>query len=203
MSACGHGGLLRRDMCPACYQRWRRATPPEQRSRKTVEERFRAKFIQRGPDECWEWTGANKGGYGQFFVSPQRRNVPAQAFAVELATGVRCPPGREGCHTCDHPPCVNPAHVYYGTRQQNVDDMIERSRIPVGEQRHNARFTAEQVLDMRVRFAAGENGASICKEYGISGGRLSNIVNGKEWARVGGPIRTHAKPGRRPRKETV
>lgn len=197
LCTCGRSGALKRGMCGTCYQYWWRTTPSEDRPRRTVEDRFRAKFVQRGADECWEWTATNKDGYGQFFVSRERGVVPAQTFSVELATGVRCPEDREGCHTCDNPPCVNPAHVYYGTRKQNVGDMFARGRAVVGEQRSNAKFTADQIIDMRTRFAAGENGAVICRQYGITGGRLSNIVNGKEWKHVGGPIKTHNKPGRR------
>lgn len=32
------------------------------------------------------------------------------------------------CHTCDNPPCCNPAHLYLGTAQTNVQDMIDRGR---------------------------------------------------------------------------
>lgn len=35
----------------------------------------------------------------------------------------------DGCHTCDNPPCCNPAHLYVGTRKQNVADAVERRRL--------------------------------------------------------------------------
>jgi len=35
----------------------------------------------------------------------------------------------DGCHRCDNPPCCNPAHLYVGTRKQNIADAVERKRL--------------------------------------------------------------------------
>ena len=186
--ACGRSGPFKRGMCATCYARWRRHTPAELRPRASVQERFDRKVTKGASDECWLWTGSNKDGYGEFHVSVERGRVPAHTFAVELATGEECPPNKEGCHKCDNPPCVNPSHVYYGTRKQNVADMYARERVAVGSGRHNAVLTEDDVVAIRTRWAAGESGPSIRVDYGITSGHLSNIVNGKEWKRAGGPI---------------
>lgn len=200
--------LVARGMCRRHYARWRRATPVGDRQsaknlkRKYVDERFWDKVERGGTDECWPFTGSlDRKGYGGFWVSRERGIVPAHVFAVELTTGERCPSGMEGCHRCDNPPCVNPSHVYYGTRKQNVDDMYRRGRARIGERAANAKLTTDQVVDIRTRFAAGENGATLRAEYGLSSGHLSHIVNGKTWKHAGGPIKVHNKPGRRPRNK--
>lgn len=36
------------------------------------------------------------------------------------------PPDKESCHSCDNRPCINPLHLRWGTRQDNVDDMMAR-----------------------------------------------------------------------------
>lgn len=199
--ACGKSGRIRRGMCEACYTRWYRNRTPDERRRPTVEERFWAKVDRRGPDECWPWTGSNHQGYGTFHVSSARGRVKAHAFSVELATGIPCPPGQGGLHRCDNPPCVNPAHIYYGTQRQNSSDMVERRRHQVGEERPNARLTSEQVRSIRERFAAGETFTVLRAEFGMSSGRLSAIVNGKYWKHAGGPIQAHNKPGARPKAD--
>lgn len=61
------------------------------------------------------------------------------------------------CHTCDNPGCVNPSHLYLGTRTTNARDKSERDRT------HSV-FTNEQVVEARVRAARGENLYGICKE---------------------------------------
>ncbi len=98
-------------------------------ARTPVPERFWPKVDKRGADECWEWTASRRGrGYGSFGV-PDVGVVDAHRMSYALAHDmdvtnmpfvVR--------HTCDNPPCVNPAHLLAGTMQDNMDDMWERDR---------------------------------------------------------------------------
>jgi hypothetical protein len=176
--------------------RRRRSAPPA--------DRFARKVRRGGPDECWPFTGStDKFGHGQFHVSVERGRVPAHVFALELALGIPCPPGREGCHHCDNPPCCNPVHVYYGTRQQNVDDKVRRGRHIRGEACTHARLSESDVVAIRTRFAAGVGMGVLVRDYGLSSAMVSLIVNGKRWAHVGGPIRTHNRPGRRPARKAA
>jgi hypothetical protein len=197
-----------RGRCHKHYVSWYRATkgtvrPPALNLKsKSVVQRYEEKRERGSPDECWPWTAsADDKGYGEFFVSRERGKVPAHTFAIELATGEPCPPGKEGCHRCDNPPCCNPGHLYYGTRKENVADAYARDRVPRGSERADAKLTEDGVLDIRYRFAAGESQTVLSAEYGVSTGLISNIVNGRRgmWTHVGGPIGTHGRPGRRPK----
>ncbi len=91
-----------------------------------TEARFWSKVNKRGPDECWEWTRQLRLGYGRFWRD--RRYTSAHRVAWEFATGHAAPEGLCVCHSCDNPACVNPAHLWLGNHQANVEDMFAKGR---------------------------------------------------------------------------
>lgn len=75
---------------------------------------------------CWEWVGRrSRKGYGTFEVG--NRQVMATHFSWELHNGPK-PPELQVLHRCDNPSCVNPAHLFLGTNQDNVRDREEKGR---------------------------------------------------------------------------
>jgi hypothetical protein len=91
----------------------------------TPERRFDQRFSKQ-PNGCWEWTaGRNEWNYGVFPI--RGRNVYAHRFAYTRWVGP-IPEGQKVLHRCDNPPCVNPAHLFLGTQQANVDDMYAKGR---------------------------------------------------------------------------
>src|SRR5690348_4704416 len=89
-------------------------------------ERFWTLADVRGPDDCWAWRGSiNRNGYGQ--LSWNAWPASSHRVAYQLTHGT-IPEGLFVLHSCDNKLCVNPAHLYVGTQQQNVDDMMKRGR---------------------------------------------------------------------------
>lgn len=188
--------FVARGMCRKHYAAWDRATPKDQRtpasglSRLTVADRFWSKIDKSsGPEACWPWQGSrHRFGHGQFHISLERGRVQAHSYALELASGWPCPPGQEACHHCDNPPCCNPSHLYYGTRQQNVDDMWKRGRAHRGSARTQALLTEASVIQIRHRYAAGEMAKVLAVEFHVTHGAITAVVLGKTWRHIGGPI---------------
>ena len=95
----------------------------------TAPERFRAAVIERGPDDCWEWTGSrHPQGYGMFSVNG--RNIYAHRFSAMLHFGMFDRRSRV-MHSCDNPGCVNPAHLSLGTQRDNMLDCSAKGRNPM------------------------------------------------------------------------
>lgn len=77
------------------------------------------------PDGCWLWRGYAPNGYGRMSIAGHMQSTHRIAYRLFVAP---IPEGLDVCHRCDTPACVNPAHLFVGTRQDNLDDMVDKGR---------------------------------------------------------------------------
>jgi hypothetical protein len=137
--------------------------------------RFWEKVDKNGANGCWNWTASDVGGYGQFRLG--LRMVQAHRISWELAFG-EIPDKLHVLHQCDNPPCVNPAHLFLGTHQDNVDDRQQKGRTLVGEQHGKHKLSDIQVAEIRRRYSTGkETQTDLAKVFGIAHSQISKIVN--------------------------
>jgi len=88
---------------------------------------FWDKVDKKGDDECWNWKAfKNKQGYGKMGVGAGHC-VNAHRFSWVIHVG-KIPEGLFVCHKCDNTSCVNPKHLFIGTRQDNINDMVLKKR---------------------------------------------------------------------------
>lgn len=123
------------------------------------------------------WAGAvnPKSGYATLQTSGRLPEFYGHRLAWHFAHGP-VPKGLSVLHKCDVRSCINPAHLFVGTQADNIHDMMTKGRMV-----SRARLTHEQVLEIRLRVAAGERRAALALEFGIVTQHVDDIHNRKKW----------------------
>lgn len=143
-------------------------------------ERFWRKVDRRGPDECWPWVGQRgirEGAYGKCRWHGVERL--ATHVALEL-DGRPLAPGQYALHSCDNPPCVNPAHLRGGSQGDNARDAVNRGRhfTPPAIAKDRRKMTAEQADEARAMRAEGASYRAIGTRFNVDPKVIWQIVNG-------------------------
>lgn len=136
------------------------------------------------PDACWIWTGATKGnGYGN--VTFRTKNWTAHRLSHHLFKG-EIPAGMDVCHTCDNRSCVNPLHLFIGSRADNMADCKAKGRTAKGdalgdrrgENASGAKLTWDNVRAIR---ASSLPSTILAPTFGVSPSLLNLIRKHKIW----------------------
>lgn len=143
--------------------------------------RFWSKVDVCEPDDCWEWiAGRYKAGYGQFWLNGKGYIAHRVAYFIEHG---KDPGEMLVCHTCDNPPCCNPAHLWLGTNNDNTQDKIVKGRQDNtrGEKCHSAKLTKQNVREIR---ASDKSDDELAKWYGVHLWTVTRARLGLSWKHV-------------------
>lgn len=127
-------------------------------------------------DGCWEWLSTkNKQGYGRIQIQNER--VFAHRLSWYIHTGEN--PG-DLCvlHRCDNPSCVNPKHLFLGTRKDNAYDMISK-----GRKVQLSKLTEKDVLEIRA-VKPFHTYRELSHLYGVARQTVKDLCLRKRWRHI-------------------
>jgi len=125
-------------------------------------------------DGCWEWPTGTDGWYAQ--AGGERVHRTSWEYAHGPIPGGMCV-----CHTCDNPPCVNPAHLFLGTHGDNADDKVAKGRQMRGEMYPGSILTEDAVRHIRT---SGRSDESLGLLYGVARRTVEGVRAFRSWKHV-------------------
>lgn len=148
------------------------------------EDRFWSKVFVQGEDDCWPYTEyCDHDGYGQFSLNKGKCLAHRLAYIIKYGyTDLQI------CHSCDNPPCCNPKHLFAGSNQDNIRDLVRKGRhsslMNFGEAGSNAVLTEAKIKEIRSKHALGCTQATLATEYNVHKVTIFKVVNRKTWKHI-------------------
>lgn len=138
---------------------------------------------------CLNWNKGKIGGYGRIKFLGIDFFVHRVSYSINVS---KIPDGMFVLHKCDNRSCINPSHLFIGSKRDNIMDAINKGRAPLrsykghklnhGTACKRAKVNEIKVKEIRKLWAAGRSTqGEISKLFGISRATVSSIVTRRSW----------------------
>lgn len=138
---------------------------------------------RRLPNGCMEFSKCVQGnGYGRATIA--RKTDYAHRHAYRIVFG-EVPEGLDVCHKCDNRKCINPNHLFAGTRKDNMQDAVSKGRQAKGDMLPQSKLTDADkgaIVELAKR---GIPYAEIAKQFSICRQHVGQIAISKGVRRNG------------------
>lgn len=132
--------------------------------------------------DCWNWTAAKSSkGYGRFKLNGKL--VSPHVLSYQMHNNDH-DSTKDVCHICDNPSCVNPDHLFLGSRSDNMRDCRDKGRLVLPDntgKKFRAKVTEEQVKEIRASIASSKD---LSELYNLSVRSINDIKSYTTWADV-------------------
>ncbi len=109
-------------------------------AREIIKRKFSLSYKITTETGCWEWT---KSIFNRSNRARWRDHLAARIMFVLVNN--RSVGELLVCHTCDNTLCVNPKHLFLGTNNDNMKDMVAKGRAATGD-KNGSRTCPEKLI---------------------------------------------------------
>lgn len=183
----GHGYCLKH------YKRWKKYGDPHAGGTDwgAVPKWLNETAIPYKRDDCLVFPfSRDTFGYGK--IKYKGRNIGAHVYVLRKTVGQKPTKNHECCHSCGngHLGCVNPKHLYWGTRAENVQDAIAHGTwnsgpVLCGTDHPMAKRSPEKIKEAINLVRNGMTQTCASAVTGIPQRVISNVIHGKAWRSLG------------------
>lgn len=139
--------------------------------------RARVKVVERvniTDSGCWEWKlKIRPNGYAR--VTYLRQSFYAHRLSF-LAFNGHLDGKLDVCHSCDNRKCVNPAHLFQGTRKDNMQDAVSKGRVATGDKLPQTKIHGSDLEHVLYMAKAGVKYKEIADIYGMTPQSIGKIA---------------------------
>lgn len=133
----------------------------------TTQERIDA-LLERtvvSPNGCRLFTGCiQANGYGRATISGKTDYAHRHMYRLFHGHIPQC---IDVCHWCDVRACINPHHLFLGTRADNMADAVRKGRQAKGTKLPHTKLSDVDKKNITNRARSGEMYESIARDFGI------------------------------------
>lgn len=157
----------------------------------------RSKFVPSPPNKgldtpCLIWNGKDQvDGYGRIYYRDRKLMINRVSIMIDQCIGTFPEENANGemheaCHKCNIPLCIEPTHLYIGTK---VDNGADRSKngLQNGENNHGATITQEQAKAIKLSKLKKddieyETQQQRAEKFNVPISLINSIDQGSAWA---------------------
>lgn len=147
-----------------------------------LKESFENKVIKQ--DGCWGFKGKTRtDGYAGIEYKGKNLLIHRASWLIHNGS---LPQNLCVLHKCDNRICSNPNHLFLGTQEDNIRDMVlkKRNSAPIGEKVSISKLKSEQVMQIKKLLAQKMTIKKIAQLFNISFITISDIKRNKTWRHI-------------------
>jgi len=151
---------------------------PKFHSHSEVYQRITRASVRRD-NGCIEWLGCLVDGYGMITFRGVSSKVHRLVYRIvfgKLEADICV------LHKCDNRKCVNPDHLFTGTKKDNSEDCVKKGRTARGHMIGASKLTEDQALEIKTLASIGNlTRKEIAYKFGVSSRTVQAIYSGEWW----------------------